>query len=752
MQQFALKIHGKCAMVLHVDDVLFLGDQQWITNVFLPKLKEEFKLSSTVVDWETGGTFEFLKRFHVIEPQYKELTVFPEEKHTHAMFEKYTKANGKAPKLCKTPSSNISNSLDPSLQTPLNEEMSSIFRSLVGIAMYVSQERFDLQYTTKSLASHLKSPTKEAWINLGRLIGYMKFSEHFALKMVKTSKGSSFQNVKFGGETETGNNLIETYSDSDWSNRSTSAAIHVLNGNVIWSTSRTQKCISLSSTEAEWYSATSAVCDALFLHYVVTFLTEDTSEAVVLHTDNSAVKMLSKKLGAGRLRHIRGRLLWLQSKVLSAELCIKQVRTLYNVADLNTKSLAKDRHLFLLHMLGFVSEGESVGETEFSRVHAQELLKQQVNVVSASFSEQTGQKKRSSTNRMAKQFLRALSVFSVMSLAEGSSVFHVWEWMEVSTKSALSWWCGSSSPMTMVAVLIGFAMVIGILVMMTPGSSRDHERRDRSRSPNDLEPGAEPPTSRYPANPRSLSSKFPNLFTRGNFRPEGVLYWLLWRCSKRALRGNERVKNLQRKGGLVEMLQLCGKGLSEEEHEQMVDNLRSLTDLTDDEFSPRHSYTEEQVIAECDQAEHAFGLAMDEIRRMEAEDADSDGEAVESAEGRYYRYASSTISEISDPAYWYEVHGEVQQEEPEEDPADATTPEEEPESEIEDWEHKKHRYGLIERHEASDAELWDQLHEQAMLEIHSEGFMEGPHVDFREYLEERATSPGNGEGERNEEE
>ena len=197
------------------------------------------------------------------------------------------------------------------------------------------------------------------------------------------------------------------------------------------------------------------------------------------------------------------------------------------------------------------------------------------------------------------------------------------------------------------------------------------------------------------------------------------------------------------------MLQLCGKGLSEEEHTQMVENLGTLTDLTDDEFSPRYSYTEEQVIAECDQAEHAFGLAMDEIRRMEAEGADSDGEPVETEEGRYYRYASSTVSEISDPGYWYEVHGELQHEEgEEEDPADASTPEEE----TEEWEHKKHRYGLIERHEASDAELWDQLHEQAMLEIHSEGFMEGPHVDFREYLEERASSPRNAEDERNGEE
>ena len=62
------------------DDVLFLGEQQWLSDVFLPGLKEEFKLSSTLVDRSTGGTFEFLKRFHVVEPHYTEITVYPEEK------------------------------------------------------------------------------------------------------------------------------------------------------------------------------------------------------------------------------------------------------------------------------------------------------------------------------------------------------------------------------------------------------------------------------------------------------------------------------------------------------------------------------------------------------------------------------------------------------------------------------------------------------------------------------------------------
>ena len=146
------------------------------------------------------------------------------------------------------------------------------------------------------------------------------------------------------------------------------------------------------------------MCDSLFVHHILSFLTDDEVDAIRLRTDNSAVRMLSRKLGAGRLRHIKGRRLWLQAKVISGGLCIKQVKTLYNIADLNTKSLAKDRHLFLLHRLGFVCSGETAGETEFARVQAKEMMKQQVNVVSETFREHTGQTKVSRTHRMAKQF------------------------------------------------------------------------------------------------------------------------------------------------------------------------------------------------------------------------------------------------------------------------------------------------------------------------------------------------------------
>ena len=134
--------------------------------------------------------------------------------------------------------------------------------------------------------------------------------------------------------------------------KSTSSAVHILNGIIVHSTSRSQKCISLSSTEAEWYAASASVCDAYYLQHIIDSLTDGRCDTLVLHTDNSAVRMLSLKFGAGRLRHIRGRMLWLQQKMSNHELIIRQVPTLENIADLNTKGHGKHRFLCLMYLFG----------------------------------------------------------------------------------------------------------------------------------------------------------------------------------------------------------------------------------------------------------------------------------------------------------------------------------------------------------------------------------------------------------------
>ena len=94
-------------------------------------------------------------------------------------------------------------------------------------------------------------------MDLGRLIGYLRFSEseNFALGMNKCEKGRSFMETVLGVDGESSKNNLEVFTDSDWAGaggmKSTSCAVHTLNGLVIFGTSRSQKCISLSSTGAQ---------------------------------------------------------------------------------------------------------------------------------------------------------------------------------------------------------------------------------------------------------------------------------------------------------------------------------------------------------------------------------------------------------------------------------------------------------------------------------------------------------------------
>ena len=158
------------------------------------------------------------------------------------------------------------------------------------------------------------------------------------------------------------------------------------------------------------------------------------------------------------------------------------------------------------------------------------------------------------------------------------------------------------------------------------------------------------------------------------------------------------------------------EGLSAEDRENMIDNVRSMTDLTDDEYSPRYMCSEETVMRECEQGVRAFDIAADMVRRME-EEAEN-GEVVETEEGRYDRYMRSELDDVSDPGYWHDIRAEPESEHSGESDEMASDPE--------TFEEKKHRYMLCEKHEASDGELWQKLHDAQMAEVRSEEHLEAP--------------------------
>ena len=359
-------------ILLHVDDVLFYMDETFLSSTVIPRLGKHVKMSLNFVP-RTGGSVEFLKKQIVVEANYTSLCIVPENKHIKSAFHTYTEWNGKPPRVHDTPV-NAQFETEPHI-TKLNSNKAAIYRSLVGALLYVSHDRGDIQYATKNLAAHLKEPSETSWKMLGRLIGYLKTTEEYAIQMHKTNPGTSLFSKLGGGDETTQQLLIESFTDSDWSTKSTSCGVHYLSGNPIFSSSRSQKAIALSSTESEWYAAISTTIDQLYLAHIVEFMLH--KPRLILRCDNTAVVSISQKLGTSRLRHIEGKLLWLQAKVAEDKLELKSVRTHFNVADVGTKGLGRVKHRVMCFLLGFSENGQLVGEAEFDELSKQEVLKKE---------------------------------------------------------------------------------------------------------------------------------------------------------------------------------------------------------------------------------------------------------------------------------------------------------------------------------------------------------------------------------------
>ena len=141
--------------------------------------------------------------------------------------------------------------------------------------------------------------------------------------------------------------ILEPYSDAGWSSnkshrRSSSCGVHMLNGCFMYGSSRSQTVISLSSCESELHSLVSCACDGIFIGACVEFALGCEMQHVVFR-DNSASRQLACRQGNGKVRHLSGKVLWIQQKTQDNVLELRQVPTLENVADVGTKGLSRQR-------------------------------------------------------------------------------------------------------------------------------------------------------------------------------------------------------------------------------------------------------------------------------------------------------------------------------------------------------------------------------------------------------------------------
>ena len=142
---------------------------------------------------------------------------------------------------------------------------------------------------------------------------------------------------------------LQTYENADCAHkaedrRSVSGLAVCCGGTPVSWFSRTQKCVTLSTTEAEYVAMADGVKEALYVRGVLVFLMPSLgSPSIGVFEDNRGAMDLAKNpLSSSNNKHIDVRYHFLRELVGKGDLSVKYLRTEDQHADILTKAIPRE--------------------------------------------------------------------------------------------------------------------------------------------------------------------------------------------------------------------------------------------------------------------------------------------------------------------------------------------------------------------------------------------------------------------------
>ena len=175
---------------------------------------------------------------------------------------------------------------------------------------------------------------------------HMRAAEH----CLKYLAGTPRDGIHHGGRVEAddtgrGSNQLWGFVDADFASDEETRRSHTgyclfLNGGpVSWKSTR-QKSVSLSTAEAEWYAASEAGKEVVYLRYILEQFGLPQRQATKLYEDSRAVICMAENpVNRKASRHIDTRRHWIGEAVAAKVIELIACRTHKMVADALTKSL-----------------------------------------------------------------------------------------------------------------------------------------------------------------------------------------------------------------------------------------------------------------------------------------------------------------------------------------------------------------------------------------------------------------------------
>jgi hypothetical protein len=211
---------------------------------------------------------------------------------------------------------------------------STQYRSIVGSLRYLIHTRPDIAHSVGIVSRFMEKPTTEHLAAVKQVLRYVKGTLDHGCVYEKGEEGLK----------------IHGYSDSDLAGdiddrKSTSGMVFYLGCNPISWCSQKQKVVALSSCEAEYISASSAACQALWLgRLLADLMMKKEVEPVVLRIDNqSAIALCKNPVFHERTKHIEIRYHFIRDCVEAGSIDVQYVCTNEQLADILTKALSRPK-------------------------------------------------------------------------------------------------------------------------------------------------------------------------------------------------------------------------------------------------------------------------------------------------------------------------------------------------------------------------------------------------------------------------
>jgi hypothetical protein len=319
--------HGKILIVcLYVDDMIYTGNLE-LTN-FKHAIKYEFEMIDLgimkyflgiKVDQSTNGIFVCQKKYAT--DIIKRLCM-----------EECNPAETPIP---------LGTKLSKKYEGPIVDP--TLYKILVGSLLYLTTTRPNIMYAASLVSRYMESPKDSHWKMVKQILRYVAGTLNFGLWY-----------------TQSDDNHLSGHTDSDFASnlddrKSTSGHVFHLGTNLISWASKKQPTVSISSAEEEYFIATSASGQAMWLRRILKDMSHIEKDQTPIFCDKTSTIALSKNhVFHKKTKHIDTRFHFIRELVNNGDIALQLCGSRDHPADIFTKPLGKSVFDFQRQHLGII--------------------------------------------------------------------------------------------------------------------------------------------------------------------------------------------------------------------------------------------------------------------------------------------------------------------------------------------------------------------------------------------------------------